>query len=51
MSKVEFDINKWRKKHVLIEGVGGVVSPNPFLKTKTFFRQEHPALLAQVLSH
>ncbi len=40
MSKVEFDINKWRKKHVLIEGVGGVVSPNPFASINMGFRTE-----------
>ena len=40
MSKVEFNINDWRKKHVLIEGVGGVVSTNPFAELKGAFRTE-----------
>ena len=32
MSKEKFSINDWRKKRVLKEGVGGVVSRNPFKK-------------------
>ena len=32
MSKIEFNINDWRKKRVLAEAVGGVVSRNPFSK-------------------
>ena len=40
MSKVEFSINDWRKKHVLKEGVGGVVSKNPFGNINMGFRTE-----------
>ena len=40
MSKVDFNINAWRKKHVLNEGVGGVVSKNPFAKIDMGFRTE-----------
>ena len=40
MSKVEFNINDWRKKHVLKEGVGGVVSRNPFQTMPGMFRTE-----------
>ena len=40
MSKVEFNINSWRKKHVLKEGVGGVVSRNPFQTMPGMFRTE-----------
>ena len=32
MSKVEFNINDWRKKRVINEAVGGVVTRNPFAK-------------------
>ena len=32
MSKVEFNINDWRKDRVINEAVGGVVSRNPFGK-------------------
>ena len=32
MSKIEFNISDWRNKHILKEGVGGVVSRNPFGK-------------------
>jgi len=40
MSKIEFDINKWRKKHVLEEGVGGVVSRKAFDTAPGMFRTE-----------
>ena len=36
----KFSINDWRKKHVLKEGVGGVVSQNPFAKLEGAFRTE-----------
>ena len=36
----KFSINDWRKKHVLKEGVGGVVSRNPFGKFQGGFRTE-----------
>jgi len=35
----DFNINSWRKKHVLNEGVGGVVSVHPF-RAKGMFRTE-----------
>ena len=37
---IDFNINNWRKKHVLKEGVGGVVSRNPFGKMTGMFRTE-----------
>ena len=40
MSKVEFSINDWRNKHVLKEGVGGVVSRKPFETAPGMFRTE-----------
>ena len=40
MSKVEFNIGNWRNKHILKEGVGGVVSRNPFGKMTGMFRTE-----------
>ncbi len=40
MSKVEFDINSWRKKHVLNEGIGGVVSRRAFQPITGMFRTE-----------
>jgi len=40
MSKVKFDINSWRKKHVLKEGVGGVVSRRAFDPIPGMFRTE-----------
>ena len=40
MSKVEFNIGDWRNKHVLKEGVGGVISKNPFADVKMGFRTE-----------
>ena len=40
MSKVEFSIGDWRNKHIVKEGVGGVVSRNPFGKTDMWFRTE-----------
>ena len=36
----DFNINNWRSKHVLKEGVGGVVSRNPFGKMTGMFRTE-----------
>tara|TARA_R110000851_G_scaffold134022_2_gene269208 strand:+ start:799 stop:1143 length:345 start_codon:yes stop_codon:yes gene_type:complete len=40
MSKVEFNIGDWRNKHIVKEGVGGVVSRNPFGKMSGMFRTE-----------
>ena len=40
MSKIEFNINSWRKRHILKEGVGGVVSRNPFKKMKGMWYTE-----------
>ena len=40
MSKVEFNINDWRNKHVLKEGVGGVTSKRAFDKMPGMFRSE-----------
>ena len=40
MSKVEFSIGDWRNKHIVKEGVGGVVSRNPFGKIDMGFRTE-----------
>jgi hypothetical protein len=40
MSKVEFNIGDWRKKFVLSEGVGGVITRNPFSKIPGLFRTE-----------
>jgi len=39
MSK-EFNINDWRNKHIIKEGVGGVVSRNPFANIDMGFRTE-----------
>ena len=40
MSKIEFNINSWRKKHVLKEGIGGVVSRRAFSTMPGMFRTE-----------
>jgi len=40
MSKIEFNINDWRKKHVLKEGIGGVVSRRAFDPIPGMFRTE-----------
>ena len=40
MSKVEFNIGDWRNKHIVKEGVGGVVSRNPFGRMDGMFRTE-----------
>ena len=40
MSKIEFSINDWRRKHVLKEGVGGVVSKRAFPAMPGMFRTE-----------
>ena len=40
MSKVEFNIGDWRNKHIVKEGVGGVVSRKPFGKIDMGFRTE-----------
>lgn len=40
MSKVEFNINDWRRKHVLNEGIGGVVSRRAFDPIPGMFRTE-----------
>jgi len=40
MSKIEFNINSWRKKHVLNEAVGGVVSKRAFPAMPGMFRTE-----------
>tara|TARA_R100001377_G_scaffold80052_1_gene58643 strand:+ start:1540 stop:1896 length:357 start_codon:yes stop_codon:yes gene_type:complete len=40
MSKVEFNIGDWRNKHIVKEGVGGVISKNPFGKMNGMFRTE-----------
>ena len=40
MSKVEFNIGDWRNKHIVKEGVGGVISRNPFGRMDGMFRTE-----------
>ena len=40
MSKVEFNIGDWRNKHIVKEGVGGVVSRKAFGKMNGMFRTE-----------
>jgi len=40
MSKVEFNIGDWRNKHVIKEGVGGVVSRRAFPAMPGMFRTE-----------
>lgn len=40
MSKIEFNVNSWRNKHVLNEAVGGVVSKRAFPAMPGMFRTE-----------